>query len=201
MARPTNRPQRRREIAQAFERALATHGLGGATIALIAAEADCAPGLVHHHFRDREDLVCELIRSLVARFRSVLPADADPTSNLEAYIDGALGLPPQGRATAAPAWVGLFAEAIRSQVVATQLRQALREELGALERSFRALGLESDAARRKAAGTLATVIGALVFGALMPGESSGFAAPFLKELLFASAGGDQHDSGEETGVG
>src|SRR5262249_8644759 len=50
MGRPSNRAKRREEIVRAFAKVLANHGYAGATIAAVAAEAEIAPGLVHHHF-------------------------------------------------------------------------------------------------------------------------------------------------------
>lgn len=91
MGRPSTRVGRRRELALAFERVLAAHGVGGATIAAVAAEAGVAPGLVHHHFRDREDLVLELVRALAARFRGRLTAGcaggAPPSGAQDGTVD------------------------------------------------------------------------------------------------------------------
>ncbi len=183
MPRPSNRTEQRRAIAEAFERALATHGLGRATMAAVANEAGCAPGLIHHHFDDREDLVTELVRSLIARFESTLPHEADSRAFLEAYVDRALALKPQAGRTAAKAWVGIFAEAIRSRRVAALLQRVLRKELRRLSRSFCAEGLSPQQAERKAAGMVATILGCLVFGALLPNTAAGFAAPFTLDLL------------------
>lgn len=183
MARPSNRTEKRREIALAFERALAKHGLGGATMVAIAEEAQVAPGLIHHHFVDREDLARELVRSLIGRFRAQLPKIDEPHAYLEAYIDAALALRAREGRTAAKAWVGLFAEAVRSQSVAQVVRQALSKELDGLAKRFVAMGLTPNEAERQAAGVVSCVVGCLVFGAILPGKATGFAAPFVKGLL------------------
>lgn len=185
MGRPSNREQKRREIAAAFERALSIHGLGGATITAVAEEAGCAPGLIHHHFEDREDLVSELVRSLMGRFRSELPEGGGPRDFLEAYVDRALALRPAAGRTAAKAWVGVFAEAVRSERVGAVLQRALRKELSLLARRFREAGLSESDAEARAAGLLAGIAGCLVLGALMPKTATGFAAPFVRESLAA----------------
>jgi TetR/AcrR family transcriptional regulator, transcriptional repressor of bet genes len=183
MGRPTNRTERRRELARAYERTLARHGLGGATVAAIADEAGVAPGLIHHHFADRTDLVVELVSSLIGRFRSRLPEKSDPAERLTAYVDAALALQPLAGRTAAKAWVGLFAEAIGSRRVAEALQRVLLRELSALEANLRAVGLSAKEAQQGAAGILSCILGCLIFGALLPGRATGFAAPFAKRVL------------------
>jgi TetR/AcrR family transcriptional regulator, transcriptional repressor of bet genes len=69
MGRPSNRDARRAQIVAAFARVLAAHGYAGATVAAIAAEAGVAPGLVHHHFENKDELLGALLRTLVAAFR------------------------------------------------------------------------------------------------------------------------------------
>jgi len=105
MARPSNRQARRRQICEALERCLARDGLGGATMAAVAAEAGIAPGLIHHHFEDRHDLVLELIRLLARRFRDELPDEPEPSRYLDLYVTAALGRRgARRRATARPGW-------------------------------------------------------------------------------------------------
>jgi Bacterial regulatory proteins, tetR family len=78
MGRPSNRLEKRREILDAFARVLADHGYAGATIASIALEAGIAPGLVHHHFDNKAELLSGLLQDLVSRFRST-PTRCKPT--------------------------------------------------------------------------------------------------------------------------
>ena len=191
MGRPSNRKQRRREIADAFETVLAEHGLGGATVAAVAEEAGCAPGLIHHHFEDREDLMTEVLKALIGRFRAQVPTGEAPDAFLDAYVDAALSLRPQAGRTAARAWVGVLAEAIRSERVARLLRSILRTELQRLERQFQRSGLTPRDAEQRAAGLVASILGCLVFGAVMPGKATGFAAPFVREAFQLRGRGDQ----------
>lgn len=183
MPRPSNRPQRRRELALAYERVLARHGVGGATLAKVAEEAEVAPGLIHHHFEDREDLLLEVIRQLARRFRRSLPEATEPERTLVAYVDAALSLRGPARPVTARAWVGVLAEAIRSRRVARLLRRALRAELDRLARLLVDAGLSEPAAERAAAGVLSGILGALVFGALFPTRARGFAAPWVHGAL------------------
>lgn len=195
------RERRRAEIAAAFERTLARLGVGGATTAAVADEAGVAPGLLHHHFSGREDLVLELLRRLTGPDAVAAPPpregrpaareDAAPRREgapdaaavLAAYTDAALGLGPSADSVRARAWVGLLAEAIRSESVASELRRVARRELRRTQAWLQRAGHSEAEARRRAAGLLAQITGSLVVGALLPGEAEGFAAPFAKRGL------------------
>jgi TetR/AcrR family transcriptional repressor of bet genes len=176
MARPSNRDDRRRDIARGYLRALARHGLGGATIARVADEAGFVPGLVHHHFRDKSDLAQAALRQLFdthrARVRARCRRGETP---LQAFIDATVALDADPDAVAARAWVGLLAEAVRDATLNESMRQHIDRELQSLE----AMGL----APRDAAAALAFVVGALIVGAFAPARARGFAAPALRQWL------------------
>jgi TetR/AcrR family transcriptional repressor of bet genes len=184
MGRPSNRAERRAQILAAFARVLADHGYAGATIAAVATEADVAPGLIHHHFADKEELLTSLLQDLVDRFHRGV-RDRGESDRLLAYIDGALRLDDRADLTAARCWVGLFAEAIRSPLLFKQMRRLIDSEISAIEtRSGHALD------GRQAGAVLAFIIGALVLGAFAPKKTAGFAAPALRQLVasFATRG-------------
>lgn len=180
MGRPSNRTARRREILDAFARVLADHGFAGATMAAVAAEAALAPGLIHHHFESKGELLECLLAELGSRFRTRLAhyeRDDDP---LRAYVDAALKLDGQADVTAAKCWVSLFAEALRAPALFDQMRRLIDTEIVVIERRS---GQELDA--HEAGAVLAYVIGALVLGAFAPRKTAGFAAPGLHKLVAA----------------
>jgi TetR/AcrR family transcriptional repressor of bet genes len=178
MGRPTNREERRRDILGAFTRVLADHGYAGATIASIAAEAGVAPGLVHHHFENKAELLSSLLEDLISRFRKRVHHYEAEQDRLLAYIDGALKLDDQADVIAAKCWVGVFAEAVRNPALFTQVRRLIDTEIAAIQ--LRSGGTFS---AKEAGCVLAFVIGALVLGAFAPIKTTGFAAPGLKELV------------------
>ncbi|MEM8605897.1 MAG: TetR/AcrR family transcriptional regulator [Myxococcota bacterium] len=178
MGRPSNRDARRAEILAAFSRVLADHGYAGATIAAIAREADVAPGLIHHHFDDKEDLLTSLLGELVRRFRVRVRERVDGGDALAAYVDGALKLDERADVTAARCWVGLFSEALRNPVLFKQMRSLIDTEIAAIQTRS---GSELDS--RDAGAVLAFVVGALVVGAFAPRKTSGFAAPALHRFV------------------
>jgi TetR/AcrR family transcriptional repressor of bet genes len=179
MGRPSNRETRRAEILAAFARVLAAHGYAGATIAAVATEAEVAPGLIHHHFENKEDLLASLLSDLVGRFRARV-RDRGESDPLLAYVDGALSLDERADITAARCWVGLFAEAIRNPTLFKRMRSLIGAEITTIQaRSADRLDAH------QAGAVLAFIIGALVLGAFAPRKTAGFAAPSLHELVEA----------------
>lgn len=178
MGRPSNREARRAQILAAFARVLADHGYAGATVAAVAMEAEVAPGLIHHHFDDKEDLLTSLLQDLVARFRGRIREKKGETDALLAYVDGALKLDERADLTAARCWVGMFAEAIRNPTLFKQFRGLIDAEIDSIQRRS---GNRLD--DKQAGAVLAFIIGSLVVGAFAPRKTAGFAAPALRTLV------------------
>jgi AcrR family transcriptional regulator len=177
MGRPSLRAQRRREVARAFARVLGAHGRGGATIANVAAEADIAPGLVHHYFANKQELYEVLLDELRAEFRRRV-AEAPDEDPLDAYVSAALALGERSDVAAARAWVGVFAEALSDPVLFEKVRRAMDAEVAQVER--RGGGALSAA---ESSAIVAFIVGALVFGAFAPRKTAGFAAPTLRRMV------------------
>lgn len=178
MARPSNRDERRAQIIEAFARVLARNGYAGATIQAIAREAGLTPGLLHHHFEDKEEMLSELLRELMRRFRVRLERYDSEEPALDAYVDAALELDADADVIAARCWVGLLAEAVRRPALATSVRRVMDAQIDAIAaRSGHRLTPE------QASATMAYVVGSLVVGAFVPDKARGFAAPGLHALL------------------
>jgi len=180
MGRPSLRETRRRQLASALIRVLATHGQAGATIAAVAAEAGVPNGIVHHYFVDKQDLYGAALDLLVARFRERLGTGREGASGLAAYGDAALALDATADVEAARAWVGLFAEAMADPALFQKVRRLLDTEVVAIQRRSGDHLSTSDAS-----AVLSFVVGALVFGAFAPRRAAGFAAPSLRRLIEA----------------
>jgi TetR/AcrR family transcriptional repressor of bet genes len=180
MGRPSNRTERRAQILRAFATVLADHGYAGATITAVATEAGMAPGLMHHHFNSKQEMLEALLGNLVAGFRARVHTYEDREDPLLAYADGALKLDERADVTAARCWVGVFAEAIRSPSLFRQVRRLIDTEIGTIR--HRSGGHLSD---HDAGAVLAFIIGALVLGAFAPQKTAGFAAPGLRTLVGA----------------
>lgn len=180
MGRPSLRERRRAEIVNAFAQVLAEHGYEGATIAAVAARAGMAPGLVHHYFGSKAELLSSLLEDLVSRFRARVRGREGTLDPLLAYAEGAVGLDRTADLVAARCWVGLFAEAVRDPGLFAQVRRLVDTEIEAIRRRSDERLSEQDAG-----AVLAFVIGALVLGAFAPRKTSGFASPALQRLIDA----------------
>jgi TetR/AcrR family transcriptional repressor of bet genes len=178
MGRRSKHTERRAELTAAFARVLAKHGYAGATIAAVASEAGVAPGLVHHYFADKQDLLTSLVSELLERFRRRTRAYDTETDGLDAYISAALALGDSADLVAARCWVGVFAEAVRDPALFEQVRRLLDGEIQVIRRRSRGELGEQDAG-----AVLAFIVGALVLGAFAPRKTAGFAAPALRRFV------------------
>jgi TetR/AcrR family transcriptional repressor of bet genes len=177
MTRPSVRERRRTEITRAFAKVLSEHGHEGATIAAVAAAAGVAPGLVHHHFESKADLVDSLLTELVARFRERTRGKESTGDPLAAYLSAAVELDASADQVAARCWVGLLAEAVRSPALGARVRRLVDGEIEAIRRRS-----GDTLSPQEAGAVLAFVVGALVLGAFAPRRIAGFAAAALRTL-------------------
>lgn len=182
MGRRSKRAERRADLTAAFARVLARHGFAGATIHAVAEEAGVAPGLVHHYFANKQELLATLVAELLARFRRRTTMFAARGDELDAYVAAALALDESADIVAARCWVGVFAEAVRDPGLFEQMRRILDGEIHAICRRSRGRFDERDAG-----AVLAFILGALVLGAFAPRKTAGFAAPSLRKLVRALA--------------
>jgi len=180
MGRPSLKEKRRAEIVSAFAQVLAQHGYEGATIVAVATRAGIAPGLVHHYFADKAELLSSLLDELVSRFRARVSTKERTADPLVAYLDGAVGLDGTADLVAARCWVGLLAEAVRDLALFTHVRRLVDSEIAAIMRRSGGRLSEQDGG-----AVLAFVIGALVLGAFAPRKTAGFASPALRRLVQA----------------
>lgn len=82
---------RRQSLVEASRRALATHGLAGASVRVICAEAGVSPGLLTHYFEGVDQLILETYRQVGeqvadAMERAVTEAPDGALDKLRAYI-------------------------------------------------------------------------------------------------------------------
>jgi len=157
---------------------LAEHGYAGATIAAVATEAGVAPGLVHHYFADKQELLSSLLGDLLGRFRRRTHSYEAEKDSLDAYISAALALGDSADLVAARCWVGVFAEAVRDPALFDQVRRVLDGEIHAICRRS-----QDQLDERDAGAVLAFIVGALVLGAFAPRKTAGFAAPALRRFV------------------
>ena len=87
MPRPSLKPQRRREILDAYVACVARYGLEGATQERIAAEAGIARPLLRHNLGNREEMITALVDHVSERFADMIDQIAASSGSLPELID------------------------------------------------------------------------------------------------------------------
>lgn len=120
MAHPPNTQERRREIALALRQVMAKKGYDGASIQDIAAAAGLAPGLVHYHYKNKQQILLALLDHLAEHQSERLKEHLEGTSglgSLDAFINAHLALGRSANPEVLACWIALTGEAIRQPEV------------------------------------------------------------------------------------
>ena len=199
MARSSNTEARRAEITGALLAVIARHGYEKATIQAIATQAGLAPGLIHYHFKNKQEILVCLIGALAqaahARYVAVLGDQVAPLERLRAYLHARLGLGAGAAPDIVSAWVMIGAEAVRQPEVRSVYRQMVADELALLTTllgdCLRTRGRDTGTATSLAAGLAALIEGAYqLSSAAAEVLPRGYAAPAAisyAELAIAAA--------------
>lgn len=143
MGRPSNTEERQAQITGALMKVMARRGYDGASIADIAKTARLTPGLVHYHFKSKQQILLAALRDLVARHDAGLEArlaeaGGDPIAELAAFIDFHLGLGADADPEALACWILLSGEALREPKVRAEFAGALEAMAARLAQVIRA---------------------------------------------------------------
>ena len=202
MARQPNTELRRAEIVAAMLPVMARHGYERATIQAIAGEAGLAPGLIHYHFKNKQEILVSLVESIAefaqARFAQVLGQASAPAERLEAYLQARLGLGEGAAPDMVSAWVMIGVEAVRQAEVRQVYQRLVGAELEALTDLVGAClaeqGREPSRALPIAAGLMALMEGAFLLsgaaeGLLPVGYAADAAIAFARQSVLVSPKG------------
>lgn len=110
-------PIRRRQLIDAAIASIHEYGLADATVARIARKAGVSPGIVHHYFADKEELLFATMRMMLQLLRREvlkrLKLARTPKARVEAIIDASFA-----KSQFAPdvmvAWLALYGSARQS---------------------------------------------------------------------------------------
>jgi TetR/AcrR family transcriptional regulator, transcriptional repressor of bet genes len=192
MSRKSNTEQRRQEIVSALLAAMAEHGYEKATIQTIAQKAGLTPGLIHYHFKSKEEILLHLVKSLAelsrARYKEFVTSATTPEEKLKAYIDARLSQGTSANPDAVAAWVVIGAEAVRQPQVRAIYQEAMAAELALLTELLKACladqGKKTKNVPHLAAGLLAFMEGSFQLASaardIMP---KGYAATTAMQLV------------------
>ena len=204
MARSPNTEARRAEITQALLTVIARHGYEKATIQSIASQAGLAPGLIHYHFKNKQEILLSLIDMLAevarSRFTRICDAAAAPGLRLDAYLEARLGRGEGAAPDAVAAWVMISAEAVRQEEVRAVYSQVIAQELAMVTElvvaALREQQRDTRGARTLAAGVLALMEGAFGLSsattAVMPAGYAAKAAKDFAHMAIAAAPPARH---------
>ncbi len=191
MGRSSNLEARRAQVADALVRLLAAGSFAEISVAELGREAALAPGLVHHYFRDKEEVLVvavermaiELELRLVEKLRTAGEAGK---ARVHAFIDAWLSAEPGANPRAAFAWVAIGDEARRRPEVQKLYVAAFDR---AVERLTDEVRHWLSPLRQRRAGTIARSVMISIEGALRVGAAGGLvpgsAAPLVRGLADA----------------
>lgn len=95
MGRTSIAEERRSQILEAFRRCAMREGLQGASMKKIAAEAGVQPGILHHYFKDRNEMIEELVISTARwhteNFRGFIARARTPKTRFDRAVDFLFG--------------------------------------------------------------------------------------------------------------
>ncbi|MBU8899899.1 TetR/AcrR family transcriptional regulator [Corallococcus sp. H22C18031201] len=196
MPRPTNTEERRQQIVTGLLRVMAERGYERASVNEIAKAAGLSAGLVHYHFKDKQEILLTLVaqlaetaRARVAR-RLAKARPGDERARVGAFIEGFLATGADADPSAVAGWVTISAEAIRQPEVRAVYEGVVRADLAQLE-SLVAELTGKRRARAVAAGLFAAVQGYFVLAAsapdlVPPGSAAGTVKRMAAGLLDAA---------------
>jgi TetR/AcrR family transcriptional regulator, transcriptional repressor of bet genes len=155
------KPVRRRQLIDAAIASIHEYGFADATVARIAAKAGVSPGIVHHYFTDKDDLLFATMRRMLAELRADLLAGLararSPQGRLDAVIEASFA-PAQFTPDVMAAWLALYGNAGQSPKLARIVRLYHRRLRSMLAGPLREL------ARAPEADALAEGIAAMIDG-------------------------------------
>ncbi len=130
MPRQTNTSDRRAQIADALIAVMAKQGYDGASINDVARKAGLAPGLVHYHFKNKLEILVEVVRTINARHDYVLDealgrVRGTEVRELVVFIEVHLGLGAHADPELLACWVLVMAEALREKTIRTEVETVL----------------------------------------------------------------------------
>ena len=118
-------PVRREQICRAAAAVIAEHGFAGATMRLVAEQAEVSTGMLNHHFSNRMDMLEETLiyvsRRLQAREAAIVEAAEPGEPRLRALIRGLTPESPEVAETWR-VWIAAYGASVSSE--------RLREVLG-----------------------------------------------------------------------
>ena len=136
MGRPSNTAQRKQEIVEALLQVMANVGYEKASIQSIAKQAGLAPGLIHYHFKTKQDILIAAIHwiatSAEQRLQAMLNDARDPWEKLKAFVNARLATGETQMPQIVAAWIVVASESIKHDEVRTIYQNLIKTQLDIL---------------------------------------------------------------------
>lgn len=174
MPRPSNKAERRSQIVRGLMRVMAARGYDGASMPEIARAAGLTQGLIHYHFKNKQEILLAAIDELVAAHNKGLDDrlashGGEPCEQLAAFIDFHLGLGTDASPEALACWLVISGESLRK----TEIREAFEAAIAVwvarlieiIEDGNRQSLFDCSAAEDAAAALMSTIQGYFVLAA------------------------------------
>ncbi|HSQ66657.1 MAG TPA: TetR/AcrR family transcriptional regulator [Polyangiaceae bacterium] len=190
MGRPTNVSARRAQVADAFIGLLADASFEDITVVAMAKAAGLRPGLVHHYFASKEEVLAVAVERMAIQLEVRLAerlrrVGDDPRARIDAFIDAWLALDGSADRRAAFAWAAIGDEARRRLDVRAIYSTAIGRGVDRLaEDVARLVPPRKRRARSIAEAIMVAIEGALRVGA-GGGLEAGTAAPLARRVAAA----------------
>lgn len=186
MGRKPNTELRRQQIIDALLVEMASVGFDRASTKSIAERAGLAPGLVHYHFKSKEEILLVLVDQLMAsadvRHQQLLGTARSPMEQLQAFVSARVGLGAEEHSEQARAWINIMSEAMGQPTIRQRVGQWLGDSHATLKALFSELG--SRDADEQAALLMAMILGAFSLQALsVDGVPTGYAERQIRGWL------------------
>ncbi len=190
MPRPKNTTERRHQIVEALIKVMAKRGYERASVTTVARTADLTPGLVHYHFKNKQEILLALMGELATRLEQRIQRRDEtartPRDHLDAYIDGHVALGEDADPDAVSCWVAVSAESLRQPEVQTLYNEIVKKDLDELKRLVYDVleeeGRDPDLAEGIAAGLYSAIEGSYHLAIAARVAPPGFAAPALRQM-------------------
>ncbi len=196
MPRPSNTEKRQEEIVTGLMQVMSSRGYDQASIGAIAKAAGLSQGVVHYHFKSKQQILLRLVALLSAtirtRFESIVLASSSPEDKLWAYIDAHVALGAGADPEAVACWVYISAEAVRQPEVGELYRSVVKEDVRLLAQLLRetlaSQNISTRPSKQMAAAIFAAIQGAYLLSAaapetIPPGSAAGSIRNMAKGLL------------------
>jgi TetR/AcrR family transcriptional repressor of bet genes len=168
MGRPSNTEQRKQEIIDALLRVMAERGYEKASIQAIAKEAGLAPGLIHYHFKTKQEILLGLVNwiasSATERLEKMEAQVSDPWDKLSAFINARLATGESELPEVVSAWVVIAGESIRQPEIKEIYQDLVKRQLELLKQLIADVW-ESKSAKSKEVVHLSAIVIAAMEGA------------------------------------